>query len=60
MMQWGERQWRPEAQHSGADRRVELVRYAYKVGVVKNSGTAEMVGTKRKQKVTKVKKPVAV
>jgi len=39
---------------------VELVWYAYKVGVVKNSGTAEMVGTKQKQKVMKVKKPVAV
>jgi len=59
-MRWGDRQWCLEAQYSGVDQRAELVWYAYKVGVVKNSGTAEMVGTKRKQKVTKVKKPVAV
>jgi len=59
-MQWDEMQWCPEAQYSGVDQRVELVRYVYKVGVVKNSGTAEMVGTKQKQKVTKVKKPVVV
>jgi len=40
--------------------RAELVRYAYKVGVVKNSSMAEMVGVRWKQKVMKVKKLVAV